>query len=334
MVFTIVISILLFLSLVLIHEWGHFIIAKKSGIKVNEFAIGMGPSIYKKQKGETLYRINIFPIGGYCAMEGEEEGSDDPRSFNNASPVKRLFTVLAGPFMNIVLAIVIYSIVVFNTGVASPTIGNIMDNSPAAKSGLEVGDTFLAIDNQNIDEFSDISEILAKHKQGDSLTVTVLRDDEKINFDINPVEEDGRLVFGVESAPRKVGFFEAIKIGFIQAFTMLLMIIKILGALFTGKIGLSSLSGPVGVVKELGNQAQVGFLNLLNFFAYISLNLGFFNLIPIPALDGSKILSSLYEIITKKKVNKKLSTIATQVGFVFLLALIFIVSIKDIMNLF
>ncbi|MDY3005931.1 site-2 protease family protein [Anaerococcus sp. AGMB00486] len=334
---SIIISIIMFLFLILIHEFGHFIVAKKSGIKVNEFAIGMGPKIFSKQKGETLYSINLLPIGGYCAMEGEDDTSDDERSFDKAPAYKRFLTILAGPLINLIFAAFIFTFVVFNTGIASNSIGGFTENSPA-KESLEINDEIIGIAGIKVNEFSDISEILTTYYKTNSkdkeVSVRVKRDGDIIEKKINPKFENDMPLLGITPKPRDVSLIEAIGLGIKQVFQMIGMLFSILKNLFTGKLSFNALSGPVGVVKEMGRQVNLGLMNILFFLAYISVNLGFFNLLPIPALDGSKLFTSLYEMITKKKINKKLEERVTIVGFVLLLSLILIVTIKDIINLF
>ena len=335
---TIIIAIIMFLLLVTIHEFGHFIVAKLSGIKVNEFAVGMGPAIYSKEKGETLYSLRLLPIGGYCAMEGEDESSSDPRSYDNAPAFKRFLTILAGPFMNLLLAAIIFSVVIFNTGTASTKVGGFSENSKAKEAGIEIGDQILKVNDEKISEFADISKILSKfyEKNDKDLPVEVLvkRNDEEKSFTVKPYFEKNTAYLGVSSKLRDVGFFESISLGFKEMNKNVKMIFSILGNLFTGKLSVKALSGPVGVVKEIGNQADNGLMNLLYFLAYISVNLGVFNLIPFPALDGSKLVTNLYEMITKKKVNKKIEEKVTIVGFVILLGLILLVTIKDVFTLF
>lgn len=335
---SVIISIIMFLFLILIHEFGHFIIAKKSGIKVNEFAIGMGPKIFSKQKGETLYSVNLFPIGGYCAMEGEDDESDDERSFDKAPAYKRFFTILAGPLTNLIFAGLIFSFVVFNTGKASTTIGQFTQNSPIKSQGFKIGDEIVEISENKVKEFSDISKNLENyyenHKKDDEITVKVKRNKEEIEKKVSVKFEGKKPLLGFIPKNKDVGFFEAIKIGTKEVFSMMALMFTVLKNLFTGKLGFSALSGPVGVVKEMGRQANLGIMNLLFFLGYISVNLGFFNLLPIPALDGSKIFTSLFEMITKKRVNKKIEEKVTIGGFILLLSLIFLITIKDLINLF
>lgn len=334
----IVLAVVLFLLLIVFHEFGHFIVAKKSGIKVNEFAVGMGPLIYSKVKGETTYSFRAIPIGGYCAMEGEDDESSDPRSFDNAPASKRFLTILAGPVANLIIAVLVFTIVGVIGGVVTTTVDDFIENSPAQAAGIEKGDEILKINDQEIADFTDISKIVNEfYKDEDfnkEISVLAKRDGKDLDFAFKPKVEAENVYIGIIPARRTPGFFEAIGLGFKETGRNIKMIFIILGRLFTGKIALGALSGPVGVLKELGNQAQNGLANLLYFLAYISVNLAVFNLLPIPALDGSKLLTSGIEILTGKKINKKLEEKITMVGFFILLGLILVVSIKDIVNLF
>ncbi|WP_311480808.1 RIP metalloprotease RseP [uncultured Anaerococcus sp.] len=334
----ILLAVVLFLLLIVFHEFGHFIIAKKSGIKVNEFAVGMGPLVYSKEKGETTYSFRAIPIGGYCAMEGEDDESSDPRSFDNAPASKRFLTILAGPVANLIIAVLVFTIVGVIGGVVTTTVSDFIDDSPAKAAGIEKGDEILKINGQEIGDFTDISKVVNdfyKDKDFDKeITVLAKRDGKDLDFAFKPKVEGENTYIGIIPARRTPGFFEAIGLGFKETGRNVKMIFTILGRLFTGKLAFGALSGPVGVLKELGNQAQNGLASLLYFLAYISVNLAVFNLLPIPALDGSKLLTSGIEIITGKKINKKLEEKITMVGFFILLGLILVVSIKDIVNLF
>lgn len=334
----ILLAVVLFLLLIVFHEFGHFIVAKKSGIKVNEFAVGMGPLVYSKEKGETTYSFRAIPIGGYCAMEGEDDESSDPRSFDNAPASKRFLTILAGPVANLIIAVLVFTIVGVIGGVVTTTVSDFIDDSPAQAAGIEKGDEILKINGQEIGDFTDISKVVNdfyKDKDFDKgITVLAKRNGKDLDFAFKPKVEGENTYIGIIPARRTPGFFEAIGLGFKETGRNVKMIFTILGRLFTGKLAFGALSGPVGVLKELGNQAQNGLANLLYFLAYISVNLAVFNLLPIPALDGSKLLTSGIEIITGKKINKKLEEKITMVGFFILLGLILVVSIKDIVNLF
>lgn len=334
----ILLAVVLFLLLIVFHEFGHFIVAKKSGIKVNEFAVGMGPLIYSKEKGETTYSFRLVPIGGYCAMEGEEDESNDPRSFDNAPAFKRFLTILAGPVANLIIAVLVFTIVGGIGGVVTTEVSDFIEDSPAKIAGIEKGDDILKINDEEISDFTEISKVVSdfyKDKNFEKeINVEVKRDGDVLDFEFKPKVEAENVYIGIIPARRTPGFFEAIALGFKETGRNIKMIFTILGRLFTGKLALGALSGPVGVLKELGNQAQSGLANLLYFLAYISVNLAVFNLLPIPALDGSKLLTSAIEMITGKKINKKLEEKITMIGFFILLGLILVVSIKDIINLF
>mgnify|MGYP000891579894 CR=1 FL=1 len=334
----ILLAVVLFLLLIVFHEFGHFIVAKKSGIKVNEFAVGMGPLIYSKEKGETTYSFRLVPIGGYCAMEGEDDESNDPRSFDNAPAFKRFLTILAGPVANLIIAVLVFTIVGGISGVVTTEVSDFIEDSPAKIAGIEKGDEISKLNGKEISDFTEISKVVNDfYKDKDfekEINVEVKRDGKDLDFNFKPKVEAENVYIGIIPARRTPGFFEAIALGFKETGRNIKMIFTILGRLFTGKLALGALSGPVGVLKELGNQAQSGLANLLYFLAYISVNLAVFNLLPIPALDGSKLLTSAIEMITGKKINKKLEEKITMVGFFILLGLILVVSIKDIINLF
>lgn len=334
----ILLAVVLFLLLIVFHEFGHFIVAKKSGIKVNEFAVGMGPLIYSKEKGETKYSFRLVPIGGYCAMEGEEDESNDPRSFDNAPAFKRFLTILAGPVANLIIAVLVFTIVGGISGVVTTEVSDFIEDSPAKIAGIEKGDEISKLNGKEISDFTEISKVVNDfYKDKDfekEINVEVKRDGDVLDFEFKPKVEAENAYIGIIPARRKPGVFEAIGLGFKETGRNIKMIFTVLGRLFTGKLALGALSGPVGVLKELGNQAQSGLANLLYFLAYISVNLAVLNLLPIPALDGSKLLTSAIEMITGKKINKKLEERITMVGFFILLGLILVVSIKDIINLF
>lgn len=334
----ILLAVVLFLLLIVFHEFGHFIVAKKSGIKVNEFAVGMGPLIYSKEKGETKYSFRLVPIGGYCAMEGEEDESNDPRSFDNAPAFKRFLTILAGPVANLIIAVLVFTIVGGISGVVTTEVSDFIEDSPAKIAGIEKGDEISKLNGKEISDFTEITKVVNDfYKDKDfekEINVEVKRDGKDLDFNFKPKVEAENVYIGIIPARRTPGFFEAIAFGFKETGRNIKMIFTVLGRLFTGKLALGALSGPVGVLKELGNQAQSGLANLLYFLAYISVNLAVFNLLPIPALDGSKLLTSAIEMITGKKINKKLEERITMVGFFILLGLILVVSIKDIINLF
>lgn len=330
-IITIIAGLAMFLFLITIHELGHFLGAKFSGIKVNEFSIGMGPKLFSKQGQETLYSLRALPIGGYVMMEGEESDSEDSRSYNNSKAWKRFLTIFAGPFVNFVFAIIVFFIIANSNGVPTTTISEISPGYPAQVSGLVEGDRIFKVDNVQVNSYQ---QLLNQIQLGDqNIEVEFIRDGKNELTKVELREEDGRKVIGIKPLYNK-SFIESFKYSISMTFSIVSMIWESLRGLVSGALGLDQLSGPVGVVKQVGESLNFGLQGFFMFAAMISVNLGFFNLLPIPALDGSKILFNLFEMITGKKVNRKLEERITIVGFVFLLSLIILVSIKDIITLF
>lgn len=325
-------AIILFMLLVTLHEFGHFIVAKLSGIKVNEFSVGMGPKLIQKQKGETKYSLRALPLGGYCAMEGEGEDSDDPRSFQQSKPLKKFLTILAGPLTNILLAIILLSIAAGLSTTATTTIKTVTESSPAKLAGLKSGDKLLSIAEKEINSYDQVSEYIQISK-GKEVNAVIERNGNKETIKITPKLEDGRYIIGIypkevpfEGNPLAKGFEDTVKI--FKALS------GFLGRLFTGELGLNDLSGPVGVVTEISKASSYGIRYLIWFFGYISLNLAFFNLLPIPALDGSQLIYIIIEKIRGKRLKTETIAKINTVGFVLLMGLILVVSIKDIVKLF
>ena len=297
----ILVAILLFGLLVLVHEFGHFLTAKLSGVQVNEFSLFMGPAIWKRQKGETLYSLRCIPIGGYCAMEGEDGDSDNPRAFGRAKVWKRLLILVAGSFMNLVAGLLIMTIYVASVYQAIPTRAVASVDSASVFAGqLQAGDSFYSIGGEQLYGFT---------------------------IDVQEKTLGGTLGFSWNSC---VDFVRIVRLG--------------LGDLFTGRAGLKDMSGPVGIVEqvtETANQqesAWEGLAVVLYYFSFIAINLGVMNLLPIPALDGGRIvgllLTTLIERITRKKLNPKYEAWINGVGMVLLLLLIAVITFKDIFHLF
>ena len=322
-IITILIALLVFLIVILVHEFGHFAVAKLVGIKVNEFAVGMGPKLFQKQKGETLYTVRILPVGGYCAMEGEDEESNDPRSFVNAKWYNKIFVLIAGASMNFFLALILLIGVGFFVGQPNTTIKDFTDSSTAKLSGLEIGDKIIKVNSVNIKKWEDISDEISK--ADDKFTVTVDRDGEIISYNVE--KKDNKIGIYPEN-DKTLG--SAISYG-LSSFAMVFNeMIKFLKMVFTGGISLKDVSGPVGIVSTIGDAAKIGFGYLIMLAAFININVGFFNLLPIPALDGSKVLVTILERIRGKKFNQNLLGYINLAGFAFLMLLIIVVTLKDI----
>lgn len=336
---SIIVAFLVFLTLVTIHEFGHFIMAKWAGIKVNEFAVGMGPAILKKQKGETLYSLRIFPLGGYCAMEGEDEDSADERSFDNAKAYKRLVVLLAGAFMNMLLAVVAFLIVNMQSGFTDLSIDKIEANSPAYIAGIQENDEIISYNGKKPLLFLELRNMIINSKN-ESDTLTLKRDGKLINVEIKPelatIEDNGKTI-----EYKKIGIMPKVRYDFFGAFKESIntcryafrSMFDFLGRAFKGNVKKNEVSGPVVIIKTIASAAKVGFSSVMFLLGLISINLAFFNLLPFPALDGGKAVFILFEMITGIKPNKKVEYIVNIVGFSLLILLFLFVTYNDIKGL-
>ena len=346
----IIIAIIIFGILIAIHEFGHFTAAKLCGVKVEEFAIGMGPALFKKQKGETVYALRILPIGGFCAMAGEDEETDDPRAFTNQGFWKKFVILCAGSFMNLVLGIVLILIMYAGAqAFVTPTIDHFMDGCPyEGAEAMQPGDTFYSIDGQRIYLVSDVSSFLIR---GDGVyDIVMLRDGEKVEL------KD----FALTTKTYAEYADEGPKYGFVFGYTEATFGTKLeytwnttlefsrlvwlgLGDLINGKVGLKDMSGPVGIVdmmNEVGQQAESAKAaadNLLYISAFIAVNLAIMNMLPIPALDGGRvflmIVTVIIEAVSRKKLDPKYEGYIHLGGMVLLLGLMALVMYNDIAKL-
>ena len=347
---TIVFAILLFSILIFVHELGHFLTAKASGVQVNEFAIFMGPAIFKKQVGETLYSVRCIPIGGYCAMEGEDVDTDNPRSFQKAPWWKRMIILLAGSVMNFIVGILIMVIVFLPVQqIITPTVSAYDQGSALFGEGkLQVGDTFLEIDGEKIYVQNDFNTILSLNP-GDVHDLVIERDGKKIYFEDFKMEKK---LFPGEQTPRYGFSFSIEDSTFLSnidyAWKNVLnsgRIVRLsLQMLLTGKAGISDMTGPVGIVGQMNDMAAASetwidaLLNMLYFGGFIAINLGIMNLLPIPALDGGRVVALLittaFVKITGREINPKYEAYIHGAGMILLLALMAFIMFKDIFVIF
>lgn len=332
---TIISSIIIFLLVILIHEFGHFIVAKRNGVSVLEFSIGMGPKLFQRESNGTLYSLRVLPVGGYCQLEGEDEENDSPNSLNNQSPLVRLKVILAGAIMNFILAFILL-ILLMSVSRVSTEISGVIKDSPAYSSGLQTGDQIVSINGENVRDGEELLKRI-KESQGD-LNIGVIRDSQSKNIKVTPRLENNIRKIGVnfqeEYNIKNFSIVKGFKKGLITFLNLTGMLYKFLGMLITGQLGLGGVSGPVGVVKEIGNAAKTGVYNLIFILAYFNINLGVFNLLPIPALDGGRAIFILIEMIFGKKISEEKEGYIHMVGLILLLALIAIVTIKDVIKLF
>ncbi|MDO5300954.1 MAG: RIP metalloprotease RseP [Tissierellia bacterium] len=317
-------AIFVFLTIIALHEFGHFAMAKWAGVRVNEFSIGMGPSVWKQKKGETQYSLRALPIGGFVAMEGEEEASDDPRSFNNASVPARMAIVASGAGMNFILAFLAFFLGILLLGYPTTTIGEVMEDRPAAVAGLMPGDKILAVDGQPAEEWEEIAPLLGA--DGMERVVTIEREGRALEIKVSPQEEEGRFIIGiVPTMEHHVG--RALSDGLKSVFGVLGSIKDALAKIFSGEVSPKQLAGPVGVVQIIGQSAAQGFASLLLITGFISANLGFMNLLPIPALDGGKLLFLIIEGIMGRPISPRIEMALSLVGITLLFGLMIYVTI-------
>ncbi len=323
--------IAVFWILVFIHEFGHFIVAKWSGVTVHEFSLGMGPSVLKYQGKETLYALRLLPIGGYVKMEGDDEISDSPNAFNAKSPVKRFAILFAGPFMNFVLAFVIISGLFTYYGLPVNKVGGfVQDNSSAQNAGLEIGDEIVKIDDKSIDSWNDVTTAITL-AEDDTLEVAVIRDNKKVKLLVDAQFNDAaqRRLIGIYPKSEN-NIISAIKEGISSIIMVIQLMVGFLVSLFMGKGDLSQVSGAVGIYKAVGEASNQGALVILDLTAMLSINLGIVNLLPFPALDGGRILFVLIELVRGRPIDQEKEGIVHLVGFAVLMVLMILLVFKDL----
>ena len=344
----ILLAILIFGVLIAVHEFGHFISAKLCGVKVNEFAIGMGPAIWKKQRGETLYAVRCIPLGGYCAMEGEDEASDDSRAFTSQPAWKRIIILCAGSFNNFLLGlIVIFCLYLGAAAFVAPTLASFIDGCPyEGENALQVGDRFLKIDGHRIYQYYDVGDFLEK---GDGVyDIVVLRDGKRVklyNFSMEKRMYEGqtRELYGFNFGYEKATFGVKLRYSWETAMEFGRMVWMGLSQLIHGEVGLKEMSGPVGIVDlmaETGEQAEStsdAVYDILYLGAFIAVNLALMNMLPIPALDGGRVflllVTVLIEAITRKRLDPKYEGAIHATGMVLLLALMAVIMFNDILKI-
>ena len=350
---SILFAILIFSVLIFVHELGHFITAKLSGVQVNEFSMFMGPAIWKKQVGETLYAIRCIPIGGYCAMEGEDEDTDNPRSFQKAAWWKRLIILVAGSAMNFLTGLIIYACLFLPADqIVVPEIREFTDCCTFNRSdGLHLGDVILEIDGEKVYTNNDISLLLNLNSTG-THDLVIRRGDKTVEFydyamTHTHVDDNGEeyrhygFGFGVAkeaSLGDKLGYIWDVCMDDVR------MVRLSLQMLLSGQAGLQDMTGPVGIISEMSDiaaesgSAWNAFLNLLSVGAFLAINLAVMNLLPIPALDGGRavclLITAAVEGITKKKINPKYEGYLHAAGMILLMGLMAIIMFKDIFVLF
>lgn len=342
---TLIYMILILGIIVFIHEFGHFIFAKKAGIYVYEFSLGMGPQIFKfnRKNDETNYCLRLLPIGGYVQMAGEEVELDDKipeeKRMQSKTWCQRFLTIIAGIMFNFILAILVFFVVGLVNGASlnKPYISSVEES--VNSSVVAVGDRILAVNGKRV-IFTDVLVLDVQLNSGKPLSLRVQGKDGTVrDVVLNPIEvnNDGVVSYkygiglGDDVA---TGIFASIKYAFVKFASLVTQMFLVILNLFNGKLGLSSLSGPVGIFSVVGESARAGFINLVYLVGFISLNVGFMNLLPIPALDGGRILFLIIEKIKGSRVDSKVENIIHTVGFAFLMLLMLVITFNDIIKLF
>ncbi len=349
----ILLVILLFGVMIAVHEFGHFFTAKLLKVKVNEFAIGMGPALWSRQKGETLYSLRAFPIGGYCAMEGEDEDTGDPRAFSRQRAWKKVVILCAGSFMNFLMGLVIVLLLYAGAvAVREPVITGFAPGFACqGEDGLMVGDRILSVDGHGIWVYGNVQTYLARN-DGQGVDLVVERDGEKITLTDLPMyryeyEYDGQtnLGFGlIFEGLRELDFPGKIREGFLITVDFVRTVWVSLGDLVTGRVGVDQLSGVVGivnVVSEMGAQSATwvdGLINVFYLMALIAVNLAVMNLLPIPALDGGRIffilLNAVVYLVARRRIPERYEGYVHGAAFVLLLGLMAVIAFKDVWQIF
>ncbi len=338
----IVIAILIFGIIVVWHEFGHFIVAKKCDVQVNEFMIGLGPKLVGVQKGETLFSIHLLPFGGACVMEGEDGNSDNERAYTHKKIWQRLLIVFAGPFFNLLMAFVLSIVLLGIAGVDKPIVAGVMEGYPAEAAGMQAGDEIIKLDSKNIHFYREVPVYLMLHSD-EEIDVTYLRDGEKIETTLVPQEnpENGRSLIGIyyESNYEKLGPLQTLQYSFYEVEYQIWTVLSSIRMLIQGKFSFNDLSGPVGIVKVVGDtynesmqNGGIGeaLLNMLNMIVLLSANLCVMNLLPIPGLDGGRLLFILIEAITRKRIPPEKEGMIHVIGVVILLGLMAVILFNDI----
>ena len=347
---TLIYFILILGTTVFVHELGHFIMAKKNGVYCYEFSLGMGPKLYsfkrKNKNDETTYSLRLFPIGGYVQMAGEEieEDKNIPKDkrMQTKNVWQRFTIVVAGVFNNFILGILLLFLIALFYGVpeTKPYINDVSEEYNAYKVNVREGDLILKINDKKVSTVDDVMLRFELVEDGSSIKFTLQKENGNIDdVTVVPtkVEKDGKTsyIYGVSLASEtKTGFINAVKYSFIKFASIFRQMIAVIGNLITGNLGLDSLSGPVGIYNVVGEQSKLGFQNVIYLTAYISINVGFVNLIPFPAFDGGRALFLLIEKIRKKPINSKVENTMHTIGFALLMLLVIVITIKDIIKLF
>lgn len=378
---TAIVTIIMFLVMVSLHEFGHYIVARLLDFKILEYAIGFGPVIFKSKKTEIQYSVRCIPLGGFCKFEGEDEKSDDPRAFNNQAVWKRMLVVMAGGVFNIILGFLLFlAIVPATSPILTNTVDSVVENSYIEQAGIQTGDEIIKINSHKISFYNDIGLYTQNFKKDEQAEITIKRGKEKLTFNIRPTEQiitqtytdkgieyvdsinghdksefyeysdkvkkddskigktttTTRYIIGFSPKQEDVTIFNVWGEAWNETRFVVKLVYQSLWGMVTGKIGVDQMSGPVGIVTEVNSAVNSGskaWLYVLNLIALLTINLGVFNLLPIPALDGGRLFFMIIEFIRRKPIPPEKEGAVHAVGMLLLMALVLFVSFNDIMRL-
>ena len=343
MILTIAASIFVFGLLVLVHEFGHFITAKMTGMRVDEFAIGFGPKLISTKRGETVYSIRAVPLGGFNDIAGMDPLNNDAgsRGYCEKPVLSRMIVILAGSAMNFVLPVMLFFGIFFFSGVATPSteplIGTVIEGKAADLAGIKTGDRIISINGNEVDTWISFVETIRSDTDGQPLNVVYEREGQRNETILQPTyEQDSkRFMIGVQSniTIKEVGFIEAMQLSLERTVEIVEMMLGALVEIFQSPTE-ADLAGPIGIAQMAGKVAETGFIPLLNFAALLSLNLGIINLLPVPALDGGYFETLALEAVRGKPLGPKALIYAQRVGVVLLLILMIFATKNDIVRVF
>ena len=353
-ILTVLLSLLVFGFLIFIHEFGHYITARIFGVTITEFSIGFGPELvsYESKKTGIKYKLAAFPLGGFVAMVGEDEESDDPNAFGKKPAWQRFIITAAGAAVNIIAGVLAMIVIVSFINIGNTTYGAPMDDEllhnlgyetvndehRSHEAGLQMGDQIVKVNGKRVRIYDELSYQIMRYGN-ESVELTVIRDGEEVVLsDVNfPTTEQQGQVFGIIdfriTGYVEKGFFDTIGLSVRKAALVMRMCWESIIDLLTGRYTVEAVSGPVGISAAIGDAASAGFLSLLNITVLISMNLGFMNLVPFPALDGGRLITILIEMVSGKKIPAKIEGIINTVGITILFALMILILFKDTISL-
>ncbi len=336
----ILIALLVLGFLIFVHELGHFTVAKLAGIQVDEFSIGFGPSIISRLRAGTKYSLRLLPLGGYVKMAGMEPNEDHVNGFNKKSLAARIAVIMAGSLSNFLVAVLLFILTFSLIGNAVPSnaniIGDVNHNSPAANAGLKAGDRIVRIDGVNTINWNGVASII-RNKAGQPVTMVVERNNKSYSFVITPKYDPELKISRVGILPtiewERQSFVSAVTIGLKSTIDLTHMILLMLAQMVTGNVSAQNIAGPVGIVQQIGESARGGPGTLLMVTGFLGINLAIFNLLPIPALDGSRLVFLLLEGVRGRPIDPEKENLIHLVGFALLMGLILLVTYNDIARL-